>query len=152
MPFLLQIVAVNEVNRSIVPFSEADQILREQDMKGNPLSHHIDDRSALPNHSNTLYFRSDKNIVYSIVRTLYHAVLNDSCDIRVVYTIVMCVAIPASIGSLTVSQYCNVQLTFVCASARLQAVQAACALFFQAGVLSAHLWALKASRLYKPSN
>ena len=89
MAFLLQIVAVNEVNRSIVPFSEADQILREQDMKGNPLSHHIDDRSALPYHSNTLYFRSDENIIYSVVRTLYHAVLNDTCNIHVVDTIVM---------------------------------------------------------------
>ena len=41
-----QIVAVNEVNEEVVPFSEANQILREQDMKGNPLTHLISDRSA----------------------------------------------------------------------------------------------------------
>ncbi len=41
-----QIVAVNEVNEEVVPFSEANQILREQDMKGNPLTHLISERSA----------------------------------------------------------------------------------------------------------
>ncbi|KAL0046372.1 hypothetical protein WJX82_010636 [Trebouxia sp. C0006] len=35
------IVGVNEVNEEVVPFSEANQILTEQDMKGNPLTHLI---------------------------------------------------------------------------------------------------------------
>ena len=44
--WLLQIVAVNEVNEAIVPFTEPGNILREKDMKGNPLTHLITDRSA----------------------------------------------------------------------------------------------------------
>ena len=43
---VMQIVAVNEVNEAIVPFSEPGNILREQQMKGNPLTHLITDRSA----------------------------------------------------------------------------------------------------------
>ena len=43
---VLQVVGVNEVNEEVVPFSEANQILREQDMKGNPLTHLITERSA----------------------------------------------------------------------------------------------------------
>jgi len=43
---VLQIVGVNEVNEEVVPFSGAHQILREQDMKGNPLTHLITERSA----------------------------------------------------------------------------------------------------------
>lgn len=43
---VVQIVGVNEVNEEVVPFSEANQILREQDMKGNPLTHLITERSA----------------------------------------------------------------------------------------------------------
>ncbi len=43
---VLQIVGVNEVNEEVVPFSEANQILREQDMKGNPLTHLITERSS----------------------------------------------------------------------------------------------------------
>lgn len=42
----MQIVAVNELNEVIVPFSEGSNILREPDMKGNPLTHLISDRSA----------------------------------------------------------------------------------------------------------
>ncbi len=38
---VVQIVGVNEVNEEVVPFSEANQILTEQDMKGNPLTHLI---------------------------------------------------------------------------------------------------------------
>ncbi len=45
---VVQIVGVNEVNEEVVPFSEANQILREQDMKGNPLTHLITQRSAGP--------------------------------------------------------------------------------------------------------
>ncbi|KAL3136265.1 hypothetical protein ABBQ32_007272 [Trebouxia sp. C0010 RCD-2024] len=40
------IVAVNELNEVIVPFSEGSNILREPDMKGNPLTHLISDREA----------------------------------------------------------------------------------------------------------
>ena len=43
--FFMQIVGVNEINEEVVPFSEAGHILREQDMKGNPLTHLITDRS-----------------------------------------------------------------------------------------------------------
>lgn len=39
-------MAVNEVNEAIVPFTEPGNILREQHMKGNPLTHLITDRSA----------------------------------------------------------------------------------------------------------
>ena len=39
-------MGVNEVNEEIVRFSEASQIVREQDMKGNPLTHLITQRLA----------------------------------------------------------------------------------------------------------
>ena len=42
----MQVVGVNEVNEAIIPFTEASHILREQDMKGNPVTHHITDRSV----------------------------------------------------------------------------------------------------------
>ena len=44
--WLVQIVAVNDVNEAIVPFTEPGNILREQHMKGNPLTHLITARSA----------------------------------------------------------------------------------------------------------
>ena len=40
----MQVVGVNEINEEVVPFSEAGHILREQDMKGNPLTHLITNR------------------------------------------------------------------------------------------------------------
>lgn len=46
--FVLQIVGVNDINEEVVPFSEASQIIREQDMKGNPLTHLITERSHPP--------------------------------------------------------------------------------------------------------
>ena len=42
----MQIVAVNEANEAIVPFTEPGNILREQHMKGNPLTHLITHRFA----------------------------------------------------------------------------------------------------------
>ena len=42
-----QVVGVNDVNAAIIPFSEGSNILREQDMKGNPVTHHITDRCTL---------------------------------------------------------------------------------------------------------
>ncbi|KAL3152922.1 hypothetical protein ABBQ38_012226 [Trebouxia sp. C0009 RCD-2024] len=51
------IVAVNEVNEAIVPFSERGNILREPDMKGNPLTHLISD-SAREAHQKSLEYIS----------------------------------------------------------------------------------------------
>ncbi|KAL0030547.1 hypothetical protein WJX79_003580 [Trebouxia sp. C0005] len=49
------IVGVNDINEEVVPFSEASQIIREQDMKGNPLTHLITER-ARASHKRTLEY------------------------------------------------------------------------------------------------